>query len=373
MKKPTAVRLLTGLAVLAYAATWSSSCGSTDTVGVPGGSSGHGGAAGAGGNDITINLTGATPSSPAGSGGQPGTIAPQENCGATTVDSKRAEADVLIVLDRSSSMTSNIGDDSDCRGGSSCTTRLQAVVTGIQAVVSGNPGIRWGLELFTTPKKSLCTVSGLPQVDVGPDTASAIQSQLASITTASSTPTAAAIKVATDYLKTVHDGNNKVILLATDGVPNCADGTTDSDGMPGTLEAVRAASAAGFLVYVIGIGPEVGNLNELARTGGTNSYYPVSSTAELNAALSSIAKAVATTCTYKVAKAPPDKGLVFVYVDKKFVGEDDADGWTFDPSDATGATVTLTGAYCEDILSGAATQVQIIFGCPNVAPPVLIP
>ena len=383
MTKTTMICFITGVVALVLSMLFGSGCGPTPTSrgGIAAGGTVLGEATGEGGGPgghgtVTIDLSmgaGAT----AGTGGNVGTssgTAPEQTCGTTTVDTRRAEADVLIVLDRSSSMTSSMVDDSDCRKDDpGCTTRLQAVVSGVQAVVANNPGIRWGLELFTTPKKAMCIVSGPPQVEVGPTSAAAIASQLATLTTASSTPTAAAISLAIDYLKTVADGNNKVILLATDGIPNCADGTTDSDGMPGTLDAVRAARAAGFLVYVIGIGPEVGKLNELAKNGGTGSYYPATSPAELNSALSSIATKVSATCSYKVGQAPPDKGLVYVYVDKTYVARDESDGWIVDAADPTGATVTLTGTYCSKMLAGATSQVQIVFGCPNVPPDRVIP
>ena len=53
----------------------------------------------------------------------------------------------------------------------------------------------------------------------------------------------------------VKDQNTKYILLATDGEPNCASGGSSTPNVPATVDAIAAAKAAGFPVYVIGVGP----------------------------------------------------------------------------------------------------------------------
>lgn len=121
------------------------------------------------------------------------------------------------------------------------------------------------------------------------------------------------------------------------------------------------------------IKPSVSNLEALANAGGTGHNYPATSTAELGTALRSIAKVVSATCTFKANTTPPDKNLVYVYVDQGFVAKNDANGWAFDPADPSFATITLTGSYCADLLAGKTTQVQIVFRCPDIAPPAVIP
>jgi hypothetical protein len=229
-----------------------------------------------------------------------------------------------------------------------------------------------GLELFSAPDGARCEVADAPQAPIGADSAAAIQSTLAALTTATSTPTTAALAAATRYLQSVNDGNNKAILLATDGLPNCgtSSGGRNGDDLTGATTAAAAAQEAGFPVYVIGIGP---NLDALAQAGGTGNYFPVTSTAELNTALTFIATVVSATCTFKANTAPPDQDLVYVYVDKKLVEQNAGDGWTFDASDPTYSTITLTGGVCDDMLAGLTTQVQILFGCPDTVPPGVIP
>jgi hypothetical protein len=296
----------------------------------------------------------------------------------TTTKTTRLQADVLIVLDRSASMNWSLATDDYCsptdRG---CSSRLDAVVSAVGQVVSDNPDIHWGLELFATPNASgYCAVSTTPQVKVGASTAAAIKSELAGVTTALSTPTRAAIEVASAYLKTVGDGSSKAILLATDGLPTCAvDRSWDTEDMPGTIAAVAAAKKAGVPVYVIGMGPNksISNLNQLAEAGGTVSYYPVASTSALAAALASIAKMATATCSFKATKAPATPELVYVYVDKHLVAKDESDGWRFDDSDPTYSTIVLTGSYCKSVQAGDTQGVQIVTGCPDVAPPAVLP
>jgi len=367
------------------------SCGSPATLGPQssGGSSnrGGGGNAGNGGNGVvgdgghggqvivTLEPSGGSRPGAGGSAAGSTSTAPGGNCGTTTQETKRAITDVLIVLDRSSSMTWSMTEDNvTCTARDpSCSARLAAVVTGVSGVVTNSPDIYWGLELFTSPNATSCTVNSKPQVEIGPNKGDAIKTQLAALTTSSSTPTAAAINVGTAYLKTVNDGNNKVILLATDGEPNCGGGSSSTSDLPGATDAVKAAKAAGYPVYVIGIGPSVSNLNVLAQEGGTDKYYPATSTDDLNKALNAIAKVVSGTCSYKADTSPPDKNLVYVYVDKHLVEQDATNGWVFESADTTGSTIKLTGSYCDGMLSGTTTQVQIVFGCPNVIPTQVIP
>jgi hypothetical protein len=383
---------LAGALVVAFSYIGMSSCDSPGTLGVTG-TGGRSSGGGTGGNNtINLNQGGAagTPTKKGGNSGSPGSTPTTSGCGTTIVNTQRAQADVLIVLDRTDSMKWSITSDNDCQqqggggrdhgppGGTttSCTTRVDVVVPAVGSVVELNPGINWGLEFFTTPNSSgYCTVDSKPQVEVKPGSAAEIKQWLSNYSTQLSTPTAKAIDVATAYLKTVSDSNNKVILLATDGLPNCAASSKDwnTEDMPGTITAITSAKSAGFPVYVIGIGPQtsVTNMNNMAAAGGTGQYFPATSTEELNTALNSIAKVVSATCNFKSNSVPPDKDLVYVYVDKSLVQK--GQGWSFDESDPTGSSIVLTGSTCDDMMSGKTSQVQIVFGCPGAIPDQIIP
>ena len=226
--------------------------------------------------------------------------------------------------------------------------------------------INWGLKLFTSPNGSACTVGSGVEVPISATSVSAIQTQISNAKPANNTPTAQAITAATDYLKTVNDQNSKNILLATDGEPNCAPGgSSGTTNVPGTIDAITAAKAAGFSVYVIGIGPSVGNLDSFAAAGGTNNYYPATSPQALSDAFASISKLVAT-CVFTSAAPPPDPDNIAVYLNKQLVAKDDSNGWSFG---AGTETITLNGPPCDEVMTNAGASVQILFGCPGGPPP----
>jgi hypothetical protein len=182
------------------------------------------------------------------------------------------------------------------------------------------------------------------------------------------TPTRAAIESAVAYLKTVNDGRAKYILLATDGQPNCAKNgeyATSSD-LPATLDAISAAKGAGISVYVIGVGPSAGNLDDMAVRGGTGKFFPALSPESLSSALNTIAGLVAS-CEFSLGKQPPNPALMGVYLDKNLISRDDPNGWSFGPNN----TILFSGSTCTRIRSGAYSKVDVLFGCAQN--PLVIP
>jgi hypothetical protein len=335
-----------------------------------GGLAGTGGL-GSGGRDAPVAGVGGSGGMGAG-GGSPA-------CGVQSTMTGHGPADVLLVLDRSDSMSNSIAEDCYCDmpdGGNvpvcvvagDCTSRWASLTKAVNTILSSTANIRWGLKLYTTPDSTVCGVSNGVEVPISDSSAPAIASLIAKVVPASNTPTAAAITAATAYLATVSDTNRKVILLATDGAPNCpAGGSSSTTDVQGTIAALSAAASAGFSVYVIGIGPSVGNLNNFAQAGGTSSYYPATSAVDLANALASISQTV-TVCTYTLHAVPPDPNNVAVYLDKQLVMKDVVDGWSYGPGSSS---IVLHGAACDRVTSGAASTVQVIFAC--TGPPGPLP
>jgi len=387
MKRISFGNVFAGTLVASFGAAVYLGCGSPGSLpGGGGGGAGNGGG-GIGGVTIipTVVLGGASGSIAGGQGGTAGTIGGAEGiCGDTSFNANRVPVDIFIVLDLSGSMAYSISEDCYCSGSrdrcrdtANCTDRLTAVRGAVEQTLNANPTINWGLELYSSPDASnQCAVSLTPQVPISASSSPAIVSELANMEAGSYTPTAAAVNAANMYLQTVNDGNSKAILLATDGMPNCAGGrASDDDDMPAATAAVAGARAAGIPVYVVGMGPQesIANLNSLAVAGGTGQYYPADSTQALSDALAAISKIVLSTCEFKAPTAPPDDSKVYVYVDKVLTGQvasPTEDGWMFG---ATTSDIILTGSYCTNLLAGAATTVQIVFGCPDYIPPDIIP
>jgi hypothetical protein len=303
------------------------------------------------------------------------------NCGNSASSMTQLPADLLLVLDRSGSMTNGISDDDPCDPASgTCAQRWTTMMAAMRTVLATSPtSIRWGLKFFSTPgltggsgsTPAGCVVTSDVEVPVATDNADAITSSIATTSPNYNTPTRAAIQVAVAYLSAVQDGRSKYILLATDGQPNCpatGDVATATDLEP-AVAAIAAARSVGIAVYVIGVGPSAGNLDQMASSGGTNQFYPALSPQALTAALNAIVGTVAS-CVYTMSSTPPDPNNLGVYLDKQLVLESATDGWTLSSPNA----VTFHGPTCERIKAGAYTSVQVLFGCPDKSElPAIIP
>jgi von Willebrand factor type A domain len=303
------------------------------------------------------------------------------NCGMVTSQTTRQPADVLLVLDRSASMDYSTAADCYCSNTATtygtlcsdttnCTTRWNAIKPAVAATLSNSSNVNWGLKFFPTASgtggglgRGSCTENTTMEVQVAADSAAAVTSQVNNATFDLGTPTTAALTAATAYLNGLNDGNSKYILLATDGQPNCG-GTPaniNTVDLTGATAAAAAAYAAGIQVYVVGIGPNLDNLTQLAKAGGTTNFYQVSSPDDLTKALSSISKLVGS-CNFESDQVPPDPTNVAVYVNGQKIDQSSSNGWTFGNGSQE---VVLTGDYCKQISSGNQTQVKILFGCPG--------
>jgi hypothetical protein len=300
------------------------------------------------------------------------------NCGIVTSNTTREPVDVLLVLDRSASMDYSINEDcycsrttgtfgNLCADTTNCTTRWDAIEPAVTATLSSSgSAVDWGLKFFPSSSNSNCGVTTGVEVKIDPNSAADVQAQIASATKSLGTPTTAAINAATAYLQTLTDSNKKVILVATDGEPNCggSPASINTDDVTGASAAAAAALTAGFPVYVVGIGPNLDNLTQLASAGGTTDYFPANSPQQLTDALSSISKLVGS-CSFTSDKTPQDPNNIAVYVNKQQVAQDSGNGWTFGSNPQE---IVLTGSYCDDITAGKDTAVQILFGCPGAPP-----
>jgi hypothetical protein len=381
MKKLIVSAILTWATILSIAILTSFGCSSQEQLGGGGGPGG-----GAAGNP-TLKLDGSITGN-GGAGGSGTSSSPptgDANCGSQTATTTREPPDVLLLLDRSSSMYYTIDDDcfcSDqdaadsgttqytlCTNTTNCQKRWTAVQPAVSETVSNSTDVNWGLKFFPTANAAQCSVSTTIEVPVAPNNADAVNSQIQSATVSLSTPTASALKISADYLATLTDNRPRFILLATDGEPNCKGGQIMSEDMQGAIGAAQDAYDAGYPVFVVGIGPNLGNLSQIAAAGGTNDYYQVSSPQDLVDAFAAIEKLVAS-CTFTLTTTPPDINNIGVYLDKNLVQQDPDNGWSFGGGQKS---IVLNGDACTKVTSGQATTVEILFGCPGELPPPTIP
>jgi hypothetical protein len=367
----------------------SSHTGSGGVAGANVGTGGQAGSKGTGGHGTGGTVV-------VGTGGEPGTggdvgigvDAAMPNCGQTSVSVMPLPPDILIVQDRSLSMTDD-SNDQPCAGGSAAgdgmcgaNSKWSQVITAVNQVVGQTQSkVNWGL-IFLGDETAQCGAATAPVVDITPGaSAQLIQTALNGVvfTGAPGTPTTAVMNNAVKYLQGLTDPNPKYLLLATDGEPNCAGGGTGNIGASdaiGAENAVAAANTAGFPTFVVGIAttsdPAATNaLNTMAVNGGepqvgaATQYYAVTDTAGLETVLAQIiGKAVSCTIPLTGVSGNLDKVAVSA---KDASGntieimQDATNGWSY--TDATKTAIILNGDACNNLKSVTYTGFQFIYTC----------
>ena len=326
-----------------------------------------------------------------GSGGDGGDVSigvdmAPPNCGQTSVSVTPVPPDILIVQDRSLSMTDNTMDKA-CDGGSmngdgkcGANSKWSQVITALNQVVQQTETkVNWGL-IFLGDEATQCGAATAPVVNVGPSNFSQIQTAFNGVTFngAAGTPTAPVMNNAVTYLNGLTDPNPKYLLLATDGEPNCGNGINSlnmTDDV-GAENAVAAAYTAGFPTFVVGIAtttdPTASNaLNVMAMNGGeaqtgtATQYYAVTDTASLVDVLNKIlGKALSCTIPLTGVNGTLDKVAVSA-VDANGnaieIMQDPTNGWSY--TDPTKTAIILNGDACNNLQSVTYTDFQFIYTC----------
>ena len=340
-----------------------------------GGGAGTTGAGGRGGTGPVIITAGGSTGTDGG-GNVTGSL--DANCGTRTQTAKMIPPDIMLVMDRSLSMTNDVNDQ-PCAGGSGmngncgASSKWQLVVPVLNQVITDTDAkVNWGM-FYLGDEPAMCGVATAPVVPITAMNAMAVTASLTGnqFNGQVGTPTRRVIEGTVSYLTALADQNPKFMVLATDGQPNCATATgLNTDDSAGTQQAVADALAAGIPTFVVGIGNTnaAATLNQVAiaggrpQTGGTASYYQVNDAAALAAALGTIVGQAAS-CTFNIG-APPDgttaTGLG-VFGDGMKIPMDAANGWSF--KDAAMTTIILNGPTCDRLLSGMIHDVTVAFVC----------
>lgn len=387
----------------------SASGGSGAVIGTTGGSSGTGGSSSGG----TNSEGGAPPEQPGQCESLEG-LGPQ--CGATSKEATFKTINVLLVIDKSGSMTDQPeGFDSD-----KWTAMKDALG---EALGDGEIDINFGLLLYPNDlirpidefncaaDDNCCAVpEGEPAVVVpiteAPVSAPAIRDILDDTSPGGGTPTAAALQRAFLYFTEGEgadlDGENYV-LLATDGGPNCndnasCDGSTcttnldnqcdtdnccegfpayclDDGSVTSQIEALANANVKTFVVGIPGTEAYTDYLNGFADAGGVpqegadTSYYAVSASAGVQGLVdvfNSITTQLVRSCDIELTEQPPKLDDVNVAIDCEIVerGENN-ENWDYDQT-PNPTMIQLKGDVCERLQEEGATRVDVVLGCPVV-------
>ena len=321
-----------------------------------------------------------------GSGGAAGM-----SCGQMNVGIIPLPPDILIIEDRSGSMDNDQNDKGCGNGGCGAMSKWALVTAAINQVVSTDTTVNWGLKFFADADNQ-CGVNPGVAVGVAAGNSAAIAAAITASTKAnggvnngSYTPTRLAVNAGATYLGTLTDPNQKYLLLATDGLPNCPPGcggnscTTTPNAAESTAvdQAIMTAQTAGFKTFVVGIATAsdatasaaldaMAVAGGEAQTGAATSYYSVTDTASLVAALNKIVGIVAS-CTISLSTAP--KGFDNVAISATdasgntvVIQPDPTNGWSYD---ATKANVILNGTACTNLQDGTYSNFQFYYACPG--------
>lgn len=314
--------------------------------------------------------------------------------------------DLFFMVDKSGSMTCPVGQP-----GMSCTNGQNPVPmvnrwTSIKealnsfAASSASNGLGMGLAFFPLLSNGnsgslICRPQdyAAPVVPIAtlPGAVGSIQNALNMPMPAGSTPTvpalSGAIQYATGYAQT-NPGRTVAVVFATDGVPT--ECMANNNTIPGAEAVARAAlmGTPSIRTYVLGVGPRLDNLNDIAVAGGTTRAHLVDSggTQDLINALNEIRKN-ALTCDYTIPVIP-GKPLNFEQVNVNVrVGPppameqlvrrvDDAaacgtgPGWYFDvPPNQSPKRITLCPGTCDPMLKTTGSTMNVLIGCQVIVKP----
>lgn len=297
-------------------------------------------------------------------------------CGGVAVAATDVPPNLLVVEDRSCSMTDKVG----------AKTKWEIAVGALKTVTTLYKGkIRFGLTLFPDRAGTDCTQAAIP-IPVAPGNETKIQTLLTSALVTGDPnfpngPCVTNIDTALTQAETEPaflDGTRRSFaLLITDGMQS---GCNAAGGDTGTVQAITRLAAKGVNTFVVGFGSAVSvtSLDSFAQAGGMvnvagpHKFYDASDQVSLDAALNLIAKATLG-CDLQLASPPPngDPSLVFVYFNKTAppIPRDTThtNGWDYD---AVKNQIRFYGKACADLKSGTVTDVSVVFGCQGgPAPP----
>jgi hypothetical protein len=358
-----------------------------------------GGAASAGGASSVAGTTGSGGNLPlpgagsTGAGGSPG----DTTCVAATQQGEGIPLDMFVIWDRSGSM------DDDVNGG----TKWELATAAFDSFVNdpSSSGIGVGLAYFplfidnggskrNSDSNTVCDINAYATAAVPiaplPGNAGAITDSIAAAQTGGRTPTRVALAGAIDYAKTwatQHPERKVIVVLQTDGEPNVCDSTLDAvvqvatDGVAGTPS---------MQTYVIGVGKELGNLNQIAQAGGTNTAFIVDTsqdtTRQFIDAMTRIRASASVSCEFVIptdgSTGPIDFGRVNVRVTPSGGApvalaqaatanqcDPQAGGWYYDQPQAP-TRLLLCPASCTSVKADTRNTVELEIGCATRSIPV---
>lgn len=272
-------------------------------------------------------------------------------CRGQTFQAEGVPPNVLIVLDRSGSMSSTIGG----------MTKWAIAVASVNTMLANyGTQVRFGLNLFEPPTSGSCA-AGQVMVDVGPSTTSQIMSALSATGPGGTTPIGGTLAALATYQPLRDSQRENYVLLLTDGEESCGgNGTAAATALRGQTPEVKT------FVVGFGSGVDASELEAIAVAGGTGPatggmhYYQADDAASLATVFEDIGAAVLS-CSYALTGAP-DEDTMFVRFDGTTIPRDPThiNGWDYDSATNT---LTFYGAACTSLRTGDVIDLVVGSGC----------
>lgn len=270
-----------------------------------------------------------------------------------------APPDLLLVVDKSGSMADPLFNGQQ---------KWNTMRSALGAVVTGNSSsINFGLMLY--PTDDICQ-AGQVTAPVTAGSSTAVTNALSNVFPDGGTPTHSSLGAALNYFQNAGaTTNNRYVLLATDGEPNCVvDWDATIPGINQSIDAITALKQAGIPTYVLGFGNGVNSstLESMAQAGGTGKFYAANSPVELTAALDAIAGEVGVpACSFALSETPEDPARLRLFFDNTEVARSTqhTTGWDYNP---TTNTMSVYGASCDQLQSGDVGNMHVDYGCTGV-------
>ncbi len=303
---------------------------------------------------------------------------------------------VLMLLDRSLSMTEQIGDSDASRW----QTLQRILFEGDEPLLQGiSKTANLGMTHFTAARGTQgpdgsghCVDLTVPVDEIAftSDNFEQLASQQDGVKLGYGTPTGEALAAVSESFRGLETEGEKHIIVVTDGEPAHCNALLDFSSEQATgyvLQAAHDAAAMGITVHVIGIGPDINgaHLAEMAEAGG-GQYRSALTGDSLATAFSDVLREVDVvtieevqtrtevetmmeeqrSCEFELefGELGPDAFLQagHVAIDGEGLLLDDEDGWTIDDRDM----LVLQGRACDTYMTSEdMPQVAVELACPN--------
>jgi Mg-chelatase subunit ChlD len=312
------------------------------------------------------------------------------DCVSSTREAEALPLDLYVLFDQSGSMVTPAGDG----------TRLDAVRAALVDFLRDpkTDGIGVGLGYFgnfpighTSCVPADYATPAVP-IEAVPTAIDPLVTSLNAVVPIGETPTGPAITGACSYVEAwqaAHPGRTLALLLLTDGVPEAP--VSKKNGCDPTLADAIAATkacvaATGSQIYVLGVGPNLSNLDQIAAAGGTTRAQLVDGadvSGDVLAALDVI-RGTALPCSFEIPAAPSGETLDYARVNVILTDNQGADhgiysvanesacdanhgGWFYTPSASQPENIELCPASCEFTKSQSRVgAIRFALGCQSV-------